>query len=111
MGVTLEPWVMQLEERDYFTDHSVLQNPYEYFAALFSKDPIYESKSRDVLFVTGFAEINEILRNTATFSSVISVTGAGVPLPFVPQGNDISDQLERHRHEVSGSDLLVTYDG
>jgi cytochrome P450 len=102
---------MQIEERDYFTDRVVLKDPYDYFAALYSKDPVYQPKLRDVMFVTGFEEANEVLRNTADFSSVIAVTGAGVPLPFKPAGDDISEQLERHRHEVSGSDILVTYDG
>jgi cytochrome P450 len=63
------------------------------------------------MFVTGFDEANEILRNAKDFSSVIAVTGAAVPLPFKPEGDDISEQLERHRHEVSGSEILVTYDG
>jgi cytochrome P450 len=102
---------MQLEERDYFTDRVVLKDPYDYFAELFSKDPLYQPKLRDVMFVTGFAEANEILRNAQDFSSVIAVTGAAVPLPFEPVGEDISEQIEKHRHEVSGSDILVTYDG
>ena len=102
---------MQLEERDYFTDHVVLKDPYDYFAELFSKDPMYQPKLRDVMFVTGFEEATEILRNTKDFSSVIAVTGAAVPLPFKPAGDDIAEQLEQHRHEVSGSNILVTYDG
>jgi cytochrome P450 len=102
---------MQLEERDYFTDRVVLKDPYDYFAELYAKDPVYQPKLRDVMFVTGFEEANEVLRNTQDFSSLIAVTGAAVPLPFKPTGNDISDQLEQHRHEVSGSDILVTYDG
>ena len=39
---------MQLEERDYFTDRVVLKDPYDYFAALYSKDPVYQPKLRDV---------------------------------------------------------------
>ena len=102
---------MELEERDYFTDRVVLQDPYDYFAALYAKDAVYQPKIRDVMFVTGFEEAIQVLRNTADFSSVIAVTGAAVPLPFVPAGDDISDQLEKHRHEIPGSDLLVTRDG
>ena len=102
---------MQLEERDYFTDREVLKDPNDYFAELYSKDPLYQPKLRDVMFVTGFEEATEILRNTNDFSSVIAVTGAAVPLPFKPAGDDISEQLEQHRHEVPGSNILVTYDG
>jgi cytochrome P450 len=102
---------MELEERDYFTDRVVLQDPYDYFAALYAKDAVYQPKIRDVMFVTGFEEAIQVLRNTTDFSSVIAVTGAAVPLPFAPVGDDISDQLEQHRHEIPGSDLLVTRDG
>jgi cytochrome P450 len=102
---------MQLDERDYFTDRVVLKDPYDYFGALYAKSPVYQPRLRDVMFVTGFEEANEVLRNTADFSSVIAVTGAAVPLPFTPSGDDISEQIEKHRHEVSGSDILVTYDG
>jgi len=102
---------MLLEERDYFTDRVVLKDPYDYFAELFSTDPIYQPGLRDVMFVTGFEEANAILRNAQDFSSVIAVTGAAVPLPFKPAGDDISEQLEHHRHEVPGSEILVTYDG
>jgi cytochrome P450 len=102
---------MQIEDRDYFTDRVVLKDPYDYFAALYSKNPVYQPVIRDVMFVTGFEEAIEVLRNTTDFSSVIAVTGAGVPLPFKPTGDDINEQLEQHRHEVMGSDILVTYDG
>jgi cytochrome P450 len=102
---------MQLEERDYFTDRVVLKDPYDYFAELYANGPVYTPKLRDVMFVTGFEEAQEILRNTQDFSSVIAVTGAAVPLPFKPVGDDISTLLEQHRSEVSGSEILVTYDG
>ncbi len=59
---------MLLEERDYFTDRVVLKDPYDYFADLFSKDPIYQPRLRDVMFVTGFEEANAILRNSGRIS-------------------------------------------
>ena len=44
------------EERDYFTDHSVLRDPYDYFDSLRSKSPVYQSQIRDVVYITGFNE-------------------------------------------------------
>jgi len=103
---------MQSEERDYFTDHSVLRDPYEYFEEMYSKCPVHQLKNReDVVFVTGFEEAIDVLRNTADFSSAVSVPGAAVPLPFEPHGDDISEQLEKHRAQIPGFGLLVTYDG
>ena len=102
---------MQSTERDYFTDYSILKDPYGFFEALLAEGPVYQAKNRDVLFVTGFKEALEVLSNAEAFSSANSVPGAGVPLPFEPQGDDITEQLNQHRHEIPGSDLLVTYDG
>jgi cytochrome P450 len=103
---------MQSKERDYFTDHSVLLDPYQYFEELRSKCPVHQLEDRkDVIFITGFEEAIEVLRNTTDFSSSVSVPGAAVPLPFEPQGDDISEQLEQHRHRIPGFGLLVTYDG
>jgi cytochrome P450 len=102
---------MQSEERDYFTDHSILKDPYQYFEDLYSKCPVHHVKNRDVLFVTGFQEAVEVLRKTDEFSSLMTAVGTGIPLPFEPTGDDISDQIDKHRAEVPGSDLLVAYDG
>ena len=56
---------MELEERDYFTDRVVLKDPYDYFAALYSKDPVYQPKLRDVMFVTGFERSEEHRLNSS----------------------------------------------
>lgn len=89
-------------ERDYFTDHSVLKEPYEFFEQLSAHGPVYQARSRDVLFVTGFPEAVAILNNNRDYSSVIAPAGAAVPLPFQPAGDDISEQIERHRNEFPG---------
>jgi cytochrome P450 len=98
------------EERDYFTDHSVLKDPYSYFEEMYSKCPVHQLRNRDILVVTGHEESLEVLKNTKDFSSLISVPGAAYPLPFEPQGDDISEQLMAHRSEMPGSDLLVSLD-
>lgn len=98
------------DERDYFTDHSVLLDPYDYFEEMRSRGPVCQLESRDILLVTGFAEAIEILRNPRDFSSVIAPTGALFPLPFEPTGSDISEPLEQHRDDFPGGNLVVAYD-
>ena len=98
------------DERDYFTDHSVLLDPYGYFEEIRAKGPVYQLQNRDILVVTGFDESVEVLRNTRDFSSINCVPGAAYPLPFEPQGEDISGQLEAQRSHFPGSDLVVTFD-
>jgi hypothetical protein len=61
--------------------------------------------------VTGFEEILEVLKNAEDFSAIIGVQGAAAPLPFEPKGSDISAEVEAHRAQFLGGDLLVNYDG
>ena len=102
--------MQSLEDRDYFTDHVILKDPYAYFEAIRAKGPIYQIPSSGLVIVTGFDEILEVLKNTNDFSSVIAPGGPAAPLPFQPQGSDITPQIEAHRTEFLGGDLVVAYD-
>lgn len=102
----------QAQERDYFTDPSVLLDPYDYFEELRARGPVVQLKSRpDVLFVTGFKESVDVLLNVKDFSSAFTSTGPVVPLPFEPQRDDISAELEATRGTNPANELMVNYDG
>ena len=49
--------MQSLEDRDYFTDHVILKDPYAYFEAIRAKGPIYQIPSSGLVVVTGFDEI------------------------------------------------------
>lgn len=68
--------MQELAGRDYFTDHSILLDPYAYFEALREKGPIYRLPGRDIFVVTGFEELLEVLNNTVDFSSAVSTGGS-----------------------------------
>lgn len=97
-------------DRDYFTDFEVLKDPYAYFEALRAEGPVFRPPGRDFYVVTGFEEAVEVLRNSDAFSSAIALQSAGAPLPFTPEGSDISEQVEAHRAEFMGPDLVVNLD-
>ncbi|GGC00895.1 cytochrome P450 [Novosphingobium endophyticum] len=99
-----------LIERDYFTDYEILKDPYAYFEAVRQHGPVFQPPGKDYLVVTGFEETLEILRNNEDFSAIIGLQGAALPLPFEPHGSDITDQIEAHRGEIIGGDLLVNLD-
>ena len=101
----------ELADRDYFTDASILLDPYQYFEALRERGPIYRLPGRDIFVVTGYAEALQVLNNTVDFSSVVSTGGPAWPLPFVPEGDDLTAQIEAHRGDFHGADLLVALDG
>jgi cytochrome P450 len=99
-----------LVERDYFTDYEILKDPYAFFNALREFGPVYQPPGKDYYIVTGFEEALEVLRNHDTFSAIISLQGAGAPLPFRPQGSDISEQIEENRQHFAGWDQVVNMD-
>ena len=45
-----------IKERDYFTDPSVLLDPYSYFEEMRPRGPVCQLETHDCLLVTGFAE-------------------------------------------------------
>jgi cytochrome P450 len=102
--------VQKLEERDYFTDHDILKEPYRFFEAVRSHGPVWQPPGKDYLIVTGFDEALEVLKNHHDFSAVIGVAGAAAPLPFEPHGSDITEQLEANRSRILGGDYIVNLD-
>ncbi|MGE4306102.1 MAG: cytochrome P450 [Novosphingobium sp.] len=95
-------------EKDYFTDHSVLLDPYDYFETIRRHGPVYQMQSRDVVVVTGFAEALEVLRNTQDFSSWLNPDPL-VKLSFDVDGDDITAQLAAT--PSNPMELMVSYDG
>ncbi len=98
-------------ERDYFTDRSVLLDPYDYFEEVRVRGPMVELTDRDMLFVTGFDECVEVLLNNADFSSSIAAPGPAAPLPFEVDSDDISAKVAAHAESIRTQDLMVDYDG
>lgn len=101
---------MSLVERDYFTDYEILKDPYAFFEAARERGPVYQPPGRDYLVVTGFQEALEVLRNHDDFSAIIGLQGAAFPLPFTPEGSDITAQVEAHRHAFIGGEQVVNLD-
>ena len=98
-------------ERDYFTDRSVLLDPYDFFEEMRARGPVIQLRNRDMLFVTGFKEAVEVLLNKADFSSVIAAPGPAAPLPFEVHGNDISETVLAYEESIRERDLVVNQDG
>ncbi|MFC3961899.1 cytochrome P450 [Nocardia jiangsuensis] len=95
---------------DYFTDAEVAQSPYEYLAHLRSRNPVFREPHHDVVVITGYQEANEVFRDPERFSACVAIGGPFPPLPFVPEGDDISEQIEAHRHCFPIFEHMVTMD-
>lgn len=99
------------ETADFFTDTSLVENPFPYFEYLRSQGPVARLPHRNVVAVTGYAEAIQILNDPQTFSSANAATGPIPDLPFEPEGDDIAEQLDAHRDEMIATGLVVCKDG
>ena len=101
--------ITDYSEVNFFTDPHVAHDPYPYYEYLRGQCPVAHVPSSGVVAVTGYDELVAVYRDSATFSAVNSSLGP-FPLPFDVTGNDISEDLEAHRHRFPMSEHLVSFD-
>ena len=99
----------RLRTVDFFTDESLVPDPYPYFDHLRSKCPVTQATPFNVLAVTGYEEAMAVYKDPA-FSSCISVAGPFSGMPFGPGGDDVSELIEQHRAAVPMSEHITTQD-
>ena len=82
------------QDKNFFKDKAVTQDPYAYYEALRGQCPVVREKHHDVLMVTGYEEAVAVLHDAGQFSSCVSVTGPfpGFPVPL--EGDDVSGLIE-----------------
>jgi cytochrome P450 len=98
------------EEVDYFTDASLVPDPYPYFDHLRSKCPVAQATPFNVLAVTGYDEALAVYKYPA-FSSCVSVAGPFSGMPFGPDGrDDVSALIEQHRAQVPMAEHITCQD-
>jgi cytochrome P450 family 150 subfamily A5 len=102
--------VSDFDAVDFFTDQSLVADPYPYFDHLRERCPVQREQHRDVVMVTGYDEAIAVYHDTASFSSCNSVSGPfpGFPVPL--EGDDVSALIEQHRDDLPMNDQLVTFD-
>ncbi len=95
---------------DYFTDAEVAQEPYDYWEYLRAQGPVFREPHYGVVAVTGYQEVHAAFKDVDSFSAVNAIGGPFPPLPFTPEGDDISEQIEAHRHEFPIFEHMVVMD-
>ena len=95
---------------DFFTDATLVDDPYPYFDHLRSKCTVTHATPFNVMAVTGYEEALEIYRNPA-FSSCNSLAGPFSGLPIAPDGaDDVSELIEQHRHLAPMAEHIAAQD-
>ncbi|MEZ0367169.1 cytochrome P450 [Mycobacterium sp. pUA109] len=95
---------------DYFSDEAVAQDPYAYYEYLRSQGPVFREPHHGVVAVTGYQEVMAAFKDTDSFSACNAIGGPFPPLPFEPEGDDITAQIEAHRHLFPIFEHMVVMD-
>ena len=98
------------ESIDFFTDQSLVPDPHPYFDYLRSQNPVLRLPHHGVFAVTGYEEATEIYKDPDTFSNIVALGGPFPPLPFQPEGDDISPKIDQHRSYFPMNEHMVTMD-
>ena len=98
------------ESVDFFTDESLIEDPYPYFEHLRSKCPVVATPHYGVVAVSGYDEATEVYRNIDTFSSCNSVVGPFATFPVPLEGDDVGAIIDRHRDQLPMNEHMVTMD-
>lgn len=97
------------DDIDSFTDPEVIADPLAYWEHAREHGPVWREPHHDVVLVTGYDEAIGVLHDHATWSSCNAVSGIE-PFPVPLVGDDVTDLIEAHRHELLFSEELPTMD-
>lgn len=97
------------ESVDFFTDLSLIPDPYPYFDYLRSKCPVVAEPHQGVMAVTGHKEALTVYKEAA-FSACVSVAGPYAGVSFQSDSDDISELIAQYRDQIPMSEHIVTQD-
>jgi cytochrome P450 family 150 subfamily A5 len=99
------------ETVDFFTDLSIIDDPYPYFDFLReSRGPVWIDDRYKLAVVSGHAEALEVYRDGDLFSSCNAATGPFTGIPVEPDGDDAGPIIDRCRAQMPMSEFMVSMD-
>jgi cytochrome P450 len=98
------------ENLDFFTEKSLVDDPYDYYDAI-RRCPVWREPSHGVVMVSGYDEALAVQRDSEQAFSVCNiVSGPWSGIPTKTDSDDISDLIERYRQGVTFGDYFLTFD-
>jgi cytochrome P450 len=101
--------VNDFDSVDFFSDQSLIPDPYPYFDHLRSKCPVSWESPYGVMAVTGHKEACTVYKEAA-FSACVSVAGPFAGVSFESDADDIAALIEQRRDQIPMSEHIVTQD-
>jgi cytochrome P450 len=99
------------ETVDFFTDPSIIDDPYPYFDFLReSRGPVWLDDRYNVAFVSGHEEALDVFRDGDLYSSCNAATGPFTGVPIEPDGDDAGPLIDRCRAQMPMSEFMVSMD-
>jgi cytochrome P450 len=95
---------------DFFSDPSMVEDPYPYFDYLRSQCPVLPTENLGVVAVSGYEEAMEIYLDPETFSSCNSVIGPFATFPVPLEGDDVGEIIDTYRDQLPMNEHMVTMD-
>jgi cytochrome P450 len=102
--------MVDIDAVDFFSDPSLLEDPYPYFEQLRARCPVVALHHLGVVAVTGYEEATAVYRDPETFSSCNSVIGPYATFPVALEGDDVGEVIDRHRDQLPMHEHMVTMD-
>jgi cytochrome P450 family 150 subfamily A5 len=99
-----------LASTNFFRDRAVQDDPYDFYDTLRDRSPVWQEPNYGVYMVTGYEEARAVYNDTTNFSSCNTVSGPFQKFSVPIEGDDISDIIEAHRHELPFGDQLPAFD-
>src|SRR5829696_1729875 len=99
-----------IESIDFFSDQSLVEDPYPYFEALRAECPVLPLPHLGIVAVTGYDQASEVYRDPNTFSSCNSVIGPFATFPVPLEGDDVGAIIDRYRDQLPMAEHMVTMD-
>ncbi len=109
-GTGIGAAVANYDSVDFFTDQSLIEDPYPYFDHLRAQCPVVATEHHGVVAVSGYDEASDIYRDVETFSSCNSVIGPFATFPVPLEGDDVGGIIDRYRDQLPMSEHMVTMD-
>jgi cytochrome P450 len=98
------------EHTDLFRDRELPVDPYPFYEWVREHGPVWYYPLWDVYLITGYEEVVAIYHDQETWSNCNTVSGPFFKMSVPLEGDDITDIIREHRHELPFSDQLPSFD-